>query len=141
MASLIPFHISDGNCADAMTFYQSCLGGELTITKVCDAPMKDQMPPEIHHKVVFAHLKSGARELSVTEWLHSTRKPMQGNTVGMYMNGGTYDELSAAFDKLEVGADKDLLNDLSDMSFGSYGHLADRDGAHWFLRRDAAPDA
>jgi uncharacterized glyoxalase superfamily protein PhnB len=54
----------------------------------------------------------------------------------MYLNGGTYDELRAIFDKLAVGADEALLEDLRDMPFGSYGHLADKYGVHWFFRGD-----
>jgi uncharacterized glyoxalase superfamily protein PhnB len=52
----------------------------------------------------------------------------------MYLNGGTYDELRAIFDKLAVGADEALLEDLRDMPFGIYGHLADKYGVHWFFR-------
>ena len=44
MTKLPPFLLFDGNCAAAMTFYQSCLGGNLILTKVEDSPMKDQMP-------------------------------------------------------------------------------------------------
>ena len=131
--NLTPFLLFDGNCADAMAFYQSCLGGELTITKIVDTPMKDQMPPGQHHKVAHARLKSGLMEFTATDWLHLTRKPMLGNTVAMYINGGTYQELRAIFDKLAAGAEKDLLDDLRDMPFGSYGHLADKYAVHWFF--------
>src|ERR1035441_9072192 len=62
MITLTPFLLFDGNCAEAMAFYQSCLGGDLTITKVGDTPMKGHMPPEQHHKVAHAHLKSGVIE-------------------------------------------------------------------------------
>jgi len=58
--NLNPFLLFDGNCAEAMTFYQSCLGGELAITKLADTPMKEQAPPELHEKVAFAHLESGS---------------------------------------------------------------------------------
>jgi hypothetical protein len=47
-----------------------------------------------------------------------------------------------ALGKLAVGADKDLLDDLRDLPFGAYGHLADRYGVHWFFRgapRSATP--
>ncbi len=134
MINLTPFLLFDGNCAEAMTFYQACLGGELTLTKVSDTPMKDQTPPEHHHKIIYAHLKSGAMEFSATDWLHPTRTPRQGNTVCMYVNGGTYIELRAIFDKLSGGADKQLLDDLRDLPFGSYGHLADKYGVHWFFQ-------
>ena len=132
--NLMPFLLFDGNCAEAMAFYQGCLGGELTITKVCDTPMKGQMPPEQHHKVAFANLKSGVMEFSATDWLHATRTPRQGNTVALYICDGKYNELRKIFDKLAVGASKELLDDLRDLPFGSYGHLADKYGVHWFFR-------
>ena len=134
MINLTPFLLFDGNCAEAMTFYQSCLGGDLTITKVGDTPMKDHMPPEQHHKVAHAHLKSGVLEFSATDWLHPKRTPKQGNTVSMYINGGNYKELRAVFDRLAAGADNELLDDLRDMPFGTYGHLADKYGVHWFFQ-------
>jgi PhnB protein len=134
--NLTPFLLFDGNCAEAMAFYQSCLGGELTITKVSDTPMKNQTPATQHHKVIYAHLKSGAMEFSATDWLHATRKPRQGNTVAIYISGGKYNELRRVFDKLAAGADKALLDDLRDMPFGSYGHLEDKYGVHWFFQGD-----
>lgn len=137
MINLTPFLIFEGNCAEAMAFYQSCLGGELTITKVSDTPMKGQMPPAQHNKVAYALLKSGTIEFSATDWLHPTRVPKQGNTVAMYINGGAYNELRKIFDNLAEGASKELLDDLRDMPFGSYGHLADKFGVHWFFRGEA----
>src|SRR5256885_8641372 len=83
--NLTPFLLFDGNCAEAMTFYQSCLNGELTITKIEDTPMKNHMPPQQHHKVAHAHLKSSGIEFSATDWLHPKREPKPGNTVAMYI--------------------------------------------------------
>jgi PhnB protein len=138
MLNLTPFLLFDGNCAEAMTFYQSCLNGELTITKIADTPMKNHMPPQQHHKVAHAHLKSSGIEFSATDWLHPKRVPKPGNTVAMYVNGGTYNELRKIFDSLATGADKALLDDLQDMPFGTYGHLADRYGVHWFFQGEKA---
>jgi PhnB protein len=56
----------------------------------------------------------------------------------MYVNGGTYSELRKIFDGLAEGANKDLLDDLRDMPFGSYGHLADKYGVHWFFQGEAS---
>lgn len=136
MLNLTPFLLFDGTCAEAMAFYKTCLGGELVLTKVKDTPMKDQVPPEHHGKVINAHLKSGAIEFTATDWLHQTRTPKPGNTVCLYLNGGTYSELRTVFDKLSVGADPDLRDDLRDLPFGSYGHLADQYGVHWFFQGD-----
>ena len=136
--NLTPFLLFDGNCAEAMAFYQACLGGELTVTKVGDTPMKDQHSPEQHSKVIYAHLKSGSIEFSATDWLHLTRRPNPGNTVAMYLNSGTYGQLREVFDKLSVGADPELLDALRDLPFGTYGHLADTYGVHWFFQGDSS---
>jgi PhnB protein len=141
MTTLTPFLLLDGNCAEAMTFYHSCLGGELIVTKVGDTPMKYQMPPAQHDKVVYANLKRGDIEFSATDWLHPTRTPKQGNTVAVYVNGRTYNELREIFDKLAAGADKELLDELREMPFGTYGHLADKFGVHWFFRGETAASA
>jgi len=106
--------------------------------------MGAQASPEQQQKVTYACLKSGSAEFSATDWLHPTRVPKPGNTVAVYLQAGGYGELRAVFDKLAVGADPDLLDDLREMPFGIYGHLADRFGVHWFFRgaseRDATAD-
>ena len=38
MAALTPYLLFDGHCREAMEFYKSCFGGELTVTKVKDSP-------------------------------------------------------------------------------------------------------
>jgi PhnB protein len=132
--NLNPFLLFDGNCAEAMTFYQSCLGGELTITRIADTPMKDQAPSGHHHKVAFAHLQAGAIQISATDWQHPTRVFRPGNTVGVYLTSDTATQLTTVFDRLSVGADPGLLDPLTDMPFGRYGHLCDAYGVHWFFR-------
>jgi uncharacterized glyoxalase superfamily protein PhnB len=51
-----PFLLFEGNCAEAMEFYRSCLGGELSITRLGDRPMKADVPVELglEDKVVYA---------------------------------------------------------------------------------------
>ena len=71
MLRCTPFLLFDGNCAEAMTFYHACLGGELTIAKLGDSPMRDLLPPEKHQRVINAHLTSGAIEISATDWMAS----------------------------------------------------------------------
>ena len=70
MIKLTPFLLFDGNCAEAMAFYQSCLGGELTLTKVGDTPMKDQVPPKLYGQNIYSRLINGAIDFSATDWLH-----------------------------------------------------------------------
>src|ERR1700761_7515268 len=123
---LTPFLLFDGNCAEAMAFYHACLGGELSVTKVSDTPMAQHMPPEKHGRVAFAQLRSGPLIISATDWLHPARRFSPGNNVAIYLSAETSQELRERFDRLADGADPDLLDNLREMPFGSYGHLADR---------------
>jgi len=141
MKKLTPFLIFEGNCAEAMSFYHSCLGGHLSLTKIIDTPMKAYAPAEHQQKVANACLKSDAIEFTATDWMHPTRTPRVGNTVCLYVEAEAYAELKAVFEKLSEGADRALLDELRDMPFGSYGHLADKFGVHWFFRGPKKPTA
>lgn len=136
MINTMPFLIFEGKCAEAMNFYHDCFGGELTILKVEDTPMKAGLKEKDHNKVIYALLKNDMVEISATDWLHPTRQPKQGNTAAIYIEGSSKGDLEKIFDRLSVGADKDLLDPLTTVPFGTYGHLADKFGVHWFFRSE-----
>ena len=69
--NLTPYLLFDGNCHQAMEFYKSCFGGELTSMKVKDSPAKDYMPAVQREKTINARLKSGNVELSASDWLRA----------------------------------------------------------------------
>ncbi len=95
-----PFLLFDGNCAEAMTFYQECLGGELTLTRLGDSPMKGQFPMEKHDRIINAHLVSGALEISATDWMASPAfEPVLGNMSAVFVISETDDELRTVFEK------------------------------------------
>ncbi len=132
-----PFLLFDGNCAEAMTFYHECLGGELTLTKVGDTPMKSQFPPERHERIINARLQSGDLDISATDWMASPEfDPVQGNTYAIYVTGNTYDELKPVFDKLKDGDNNTRLQDLHELPFGIYGQFYDRYGVQWIFVGD-----
>jgi PhnB protein len=127
-----PFLLFDGNCAEAMTFYHDCIGGELTLTKLGETPMKDMLPPEKHERIINAHLKSGDIEISATDWMASPDfDPIQGNTFAIFVTGDSYDELKPIFDKLKDG---DSNTRLHEMPFGIYGQFYDKYGVQWIFR-------
>ena len=137
MLNATPFLLFDGNCAEAMTFYQQCIGGDLRLTKLGDTPMKAQFPPEKHDRIINAYLKSGAIEISATDWMASPDfDPVQGNTYAIFVNGGTYNELKEIFDKLKSGGGTKRLQELRDMPFGIYGQMYDRYGVQWIFQGD-----
>jgi PhnB protein len=132
-----PFLLFDGNCAEAMTFYHQCIGGELTLTKLVDTPMKDMFPPEKYNRLINAHLSNAAIDISAADWMASpTFEPKHGNTFAIFIIGASYDELKIVFDKLSKGADRDRFQELHDMPFGTYGQFYDRYGVQWIFKGD-----
>ncbi len=130
-----PFLLFDGNCAEAMTFYRTCLGGELTLLKLADTPMKAQFPAEKHNRIINAHLKSGDIDISATDWMASPAlEPELGNTFAIFVVGGTYHELKTVFDKLAEGASKAWFQELHNMPFGTYGQFFDKYGVQWIFK-------
>ncbi len=135
MLRTVPFLLFDGNCAEAMTFYHQCLGGELMLTKLGETPMKAQFPIEKHERIINAQLKSGAIEISATDWMASpVFDPKPGNTFAIFVIGSSYDELKLVFDKLAVGAEQSRFQALHEMPFGTYGQFYDKYGVQWIFK-------
>lgn len=139
MLKTTPFLLFDGNCAEAMTFYHECLGGELTLTKLGDTPMKDQFPPDKHDRTINARLKSGDVDISATDWMASPEfDPVVGNTFAIYVTGKNFNELKPVFDKLKDGNNNKRLQDLHKVPFGIYGQFYDKYGVQWIFTNEEA---
>jgi len=134
MTTLTPYLLFDGKCQQAMEFYKSCFGGDLTATKVKDSPAKDFMPAFQQEKIVNARLRNGKLEISASDWLRPAQTPIRGNTVCLYLSGGTYEELKAQFEKLSEGAE--VTDPLKAQFFGTYGALNDKFGVRWMFQAD-----
>ncbi len=132
MTTLTPYLLFDGNCHQAMEFYQSCFGGELTVMKVKDSPVKDQMPGFQLEKSINARLTNGKLEISASDWLRLNQTRIRGNTVCLYLSGGKLPELKALFEKLSQGAE--VTDPLKEQFFGVYGALNDKFGVRWMFQ-------
>jgi PhnB protein len=130
-----PFLLFDGNCAEAMTFYHACLGGDLTLTKLGDTPMKEMLPAEKHGRIINARVKSGDVEISASDWMASPAfDPLLGNMSAIFVSGTDLTELRRIFNKLAAGADRARFQELHQMPFGTYGQFYDRFGVQWIFR-------
>lgn len=137
MLRCTPFLLFNGNCAEAMSFYHACLGGNLVLTKLRDTPMRAQFPPDKHELIINAQLKSGALEISATDWMAAPAfEPQLGNMSALFVMGSDHDELKTVFDKLAAGAERERFQDLHEMPFGTYGQFYDRYGVQWIFRGD-----
>jgi PhnB protein len=135
MLRCTPFLLFDGNCAEAMSFYHDCLGGDLRLTRLGDTPMKGQFPPEKHSRIINAQLTSGALDISATDWMASPQfNPVLGNMSALFVTSEDSAELKIVFDRLSVGADRERFQPLHEMPFGMYGQFYDRFGVQWIFR-------
>jgi PhnB protein len=57
MTQAIAYLAFNGNCADAMRFYEKALGGKLEVLMSgAESPMAEQMPKEFAHRILHARL-------------------------------------------------------------------------------------
>lgn len=50
----------NGDCREAITFYQQCLGGELVLQKISESPRAAQIPSEMGPKILHSSLNKGS---------------------------------------------------------------------------------
>lgn len=130
-AGLSVYLLLDGNCQEAMQFYKSCLGGDLTTLSVGKSPMKTAFPESMHNRIINARLKSAYVDISASDWMMPNENPIKGNVTCLYISGGTAVETQEIFDKLAVGAV--VTDPLSVQAFGTYGALNDKFGIRWMF--------
>jgi uncharacterized glyoxalase superfamily protein PhnB len=70
-------------------------------------------------------------EVSASDWLALDETPIRGNTVCLYLSGGTREELRTLFERLSEGAE--VTNPLKEQFFGMYGALNDKFGVRWMF--------
>lgn len=124
----------NGNCREAMTFYKECLGGELSMQTVGEAPIADQMPPEARQNIMHAALTNGVLVLMASDMM-GPGEPVHGNTMALLLNCSSEEEIKTFFSKLSAGGKVDHA--LKEEFWGStYGDLTDKFGRRWMLNYD-----
>ena len=78
MVRLTPYLLFDGNCAEAMQFYQTCFGGDLMLIRLADTPMKASFPEEKHSRITYGQLKERGGRVFSHRLAASYRNPETG---------------------------------------------------------------
>ncbi|MBN9414965.1 hypothetical protein ABS71_19690 [bacterium SCN 62-11] len=134
MLKATPFLLFDGRCAEAMTFYHECIGGELRLTRLGDTPMREKFPAEKHDRIINAHLRLGELEISASDWMASPDfDPVLGNTSAIFVTSSDHGELHRVFERLRDGDNNTRLQELHAQPFGLYGQFYDRYGTQWIF--------
>jgi PhnB protein len=121
--------IFNGECDEAFTLYQQCLGGTVTFRLAWgDSPMADQAPPEWRDKILHATLTLGGTSLSGADVL-SYQRP-QGFQIQLNL-----DDVAAAesiFTQLAEGGE--VTVPLQQTFWAQrFGAVVDRFGVPWSI--------
>jgi PhnB protein len=129
---IVPYMSFNGNCEEAVKFYQSVLGGELSIMRFKDLPPQEGMPISEAHKEKIMHaaltFDDGA-EIYFSD-------TFEGSSVDMGTNNSTH--LSVASEEEVYRIVKELAEGgavkmpAAEMFWGAvFGNLVDKFGVHW----------
>lgn len=114
-----------------MTFYQQCLGGELSMQKIAESPMAAQLSSEAGANILRSTLtRDGMLLLIGSDMIGNGLQ--QGNSIVLCLNCSSNEEIDAVFKRLSVGGQVKIP--LHQSVWGStYGELTDRFGMDWKL--------
>ncbi len=127
--TLTPYLTFNGNAAEAMKFYQSVLGGELTMQTFGETKMAKTSKEK--DRIIHAALKSDSLSLMASDE-HVTEQVKFGDNVSMSISGQDQDRLTEIFNKLSKGGKVSMP--LAKQFWGdTFGALTDKFGVHWMV--------
>ncbi len=135
MATLNPYLNFDGKCREAMTFYQSCLGGDLRFMTFGESQFGDQTPAELKDRILHSSLTNGSLVLMGSDTMGEN--PAIGNANTLCVVGSAKGEVEAIFAKLSEGAN--VTHALKEEFFGTFGDLTDKYGIPWMFQYSPTP--
>jgi PhnB protein len=124
----------NGNCREAMNFYQECLGGELFMQTIGESPMSEMMPPQMKDSLLHATLTNGNVIIMGSDMVDN-KGLIRGNAMSMMLNCSSEIEIRETYDKLASGGD--ATHPLEDTFWNAlFGGLTDKFGNRWLLNFD-----
>ncbi|MEZ4740880.1 MAG: VOC family protein [Bdellovibrionota bacterium] len=134
MKELIPYLSFNGNCREAMSFYQGIFGGKLEIMPWDDVP-EDSCGDNINKsamkgKAMHCSLTNGSFNLMGADIPQG--EPKKGDNIHLCINCESVDEIDKLFNSLSVGGD--AIMPLGDTFWGArFGIVIDKFGIYWML--------
>ena len=96
MSQIYPYLAFNGNCREAMSFYQKCIGGELKMQTVAESPNAKQMPPETQKNVMHATLTHGNFAIMASDQVGKDA-PTAGNSGTLPLECSSEEEINTLF--------------------------------------------
>jgi PhnB protein len=131
MHQLNTYLFFDGNCADAMRFYERTLGGKLSLMTHAESPMAAQTPPGSADRIMHARLDFDGGMLMASDWMAGQPYGgMKGFSLSLIYP--TAAEARRMFDTLVQGGQVTMPMDKTFWA-EAFGMLVDRFGTPWMV--------
>jgi len=130
MAQLNPYLKFNGNCRQALEFYRSVLGGQLSLQPIGDSPAAGQFPPAMKNSILHGSLAMD--DLTIFGTDVAGPNLTRGNNLFLCLVCKSKEEIETLFFKLSQGGK--VTTPLRQEFFGTYGDLADKFGINWMLQ-------
>ncbi len=139
MTQAIAYLSFDGNCADAMRFYEQALKSKLQILMSgADSPMADQIPKEFAHRIIHARLAlpGGGMLYAGDAPAHIPYEGIKG--VALTLDYDTVAEAEEIFQALAAGGQ--ITMPMQPAFWAKrWGMLVDRFGTPWIVNGEQVP--
>ena len=139
MPLAIPYLAFNGNCAEAMRFYERALDGKLEVLMSgADSPMAAQMPKEFAHRIMHARLvlSDGGVLFAGDAPGHVPYEGIKG--VSITLNYDTTAQAQKVFDALAVGGRVTMPMQPAFWA-KTWGMLVDKFGTAWIVNGQPQP--
>ena len=121
----------NGNCREAMQFYERALGGTLSLMTAKEAPADAQIPPGSDDRILHSRLEVDGAILMASDWMAPTPYPSVGG-FSVSLAVASAKEAKTLFDKLADGGQVTMPFGEVFYSDG-FGMLVDRFGTPWMV--------
>lgn len=136
MNSFIPYLNFDGHTRDVMTFYQQCLGAELTIQTFADAHIPS---PGNENRVMHARLSTSSGAVLMASDSMPDMPVTVGNNVWITQDCESVEEIERLFAGFSEGGH--VIMPLADQFWGArFGMLTDKYGINWMFNHEMKQD-
>lgn len=120
-----------GNCREAMSFYQQCLGGELSVRLLGEQTEAKQMPTQMKNLVLHATLINQNLVIMGSDML-GDEGLVKGNAVSLMLHCDNQEEMKEFYQKLSFEGKQ--IQPLTQSTFGEwFGDLIDKYNNQWLL--------
>lgn len=129
MPQLIPYLNFNGTCQEAMTFYQACFGGELTMQTIGESPIAPQCPANIQDYIVHSTLIAEELTLLASD-MPNPGGYQYGNNFSLNVNCTSEEEINTLFQKFAISG-KIIMPVKQEFWGALFGVLEDKFGIRW----------